>query len=224
VGGSRCQELLHRGGCSQKAHGFSERKGEPSRLTAHIMYDFIYKVQPALPRRALRRAGGTPLLQRQRVLPWNRGFEDITYHGRRVGQNTNGHTRVSPGPASPQERAPALRAFLAYLARHTQGGFDSDCRCEHTCLPLPPWAQAGSPSYCGDRAGQKAWQKITGTDTGGRLHGPDLSPSRKPWPPSYSNLKRGINHSSEIPNGGMQDAFLLERTLCIHIDGSYMAV
>jgi hypothetical protein len=72
--------------------------------------------------------------------------------------------------------------------------------------------------------GQKAWQKITAADTGGRTHGPDLSPSRESWPPSYSNLKRGINHSSEIPNGGMQDAFLSERTLCIHIDGLYMAV
>jgi len=35
---------------------------------------------------------------------------------------------------------------------------------------------------------------------------------------SYSSLKRGINHSREIPNGGMQDAFLSERTLCIRVD------
>jgi hypothetical protein len=155
-------------------------QGSASRPTAHIMYDFIHKVQPALPRRAPRCVGGTPLLQRQRVLPWNRPFEIITYHRWRVGQNTDGHTRVSPGPASPRERAPELRAFLAYLTRHTRGGFDPDCRCEHTCLPLPPCAQAGSPSHCGDRAGQKAWQKITGPDPGGRPHGPDLSPSREP--------------------------------------------
>src|SRR5216683_3096356 len=41
---------------------------------------------------------------------------------------------------------------------------------------------------------------------------------------SYSDLKRGINHSSGIPNGGMQDAFLSERTLCIYVDGSSIGV
>jgi hypothetical protein len=58
----------------------------------------------------------------------------------------------------------------------------------------------------------------------GRLQGPDLPPSREGLPPSYSGLKRGINHSSEIPNGGMQDAFLSKRTLCIHVDGSSIGV
>ena len=47
---------------------------------------------------------------------------------------------------------------------------------------------------------------------------------QKRLPTSYSDLKRGINHRSEIPNGGMQDAFLSERTLCIHADGSYIGV
>ena len=197
-------------------------QGSASRPTAHIMYDFIYKVQPALPWRAPRGRGTVTTAPARPAV-------ELSLRGHNVPQVASRPKhqwpiRVSPGPASIQERAPEFRAFLAYLTRHTQGGFDPDCRCEYTCLPLPPWAQAGSPSYCGDRAGQKAWQKITGTDTGGRLHGPDLSPSRKPWPPSYSNLKHGINHSSEISNGGMQDAFLSERILCIHIDGLYMAV
>jgi hypothetical protein len=72
--------------------------------------------------------------------------------------------------------------------------------------------------------GQKTWQKIGGTDTGGRPQRPDFPPRRERLPPSYSDLKRGINHNSKVPNGSMQDAFLSERTLCIHADGSYITM
>jgi hypothetical protein len=123
------QELLHMGGCSQKAHRFSGRKGE----------------------------------------------RDSTSCPHYVRFHTSSATRAS------------------YTQSHPDYTLCSTLR-----------GQRRQPQYCAE-------------STKG------LTPLlQERWPTSYSDLKRGINHRSEMPHGGMPDAFLSERTLCIHADGLYI--